>query len=126
VQETGGVRVVANPDHVPRHGPQGIQEEWTMTNQVDAKLMCLVAALRHGIQTLNTPGLSVNVHPNPFFLHVIGELDLKHIAERVIKNLEEFTQSEAKRHLIAAAEQAKAQEGGADRVATAASAVDGH
>jgi hypothetical protein len=112
VQETGGVRVVANTDHVPRHGPQGIQEEWTMTNQVDAKLMCLVAALRHGIQTVSSPGLCVNNHPNPFFLHVIGELDLKHIAERVIKNLEEFAKTEAKRAEADAA--------------TAASAVDGH
>jgi hypothetical protein len=79
---------------------------------VDAKLMCVVAALRHGIQTLNSPGLSINTHPNPFFLHVIGELDLKHIAERVIKNTEEFAKSEAKRVEADAA--------------TAASAVDGH
>jgi hypothetical protein len=54
----------------------------------------------------------VNVHPNPFFLHVIGELDLKHIAERVIKNLDEFAKTEAKRAEADAA--------------TAASAVDGH
>jgi hypothetical protein len=63
---------------------------------VDAKLMCVVAALRHGIQTLNTPGLSVNTHPNPFFIHVIGELDLKHVAERVIKNLEQLEAAAAK------------------------------
>ena len=79
---------------------------------VDAKLMCVVAALRHGIQTLNTPGLSVNTHPNPFFLHVIGELDLKHIAERVVTNLAQHDAQEKKRAEVDAA--------------TAASAVDGH
>jgi hypothetical protein len=69
---------------------------------IDAKLMCVVAALRHGIQTLNSPGLSINVHPNPFFMHVIGELDLKHIAERVIKNMEQYDTSEALREMEAA------------------------
>jgi hypothetical protein len=63
---------------------------------IDAK------ALRHGIQTLNSPGLSINVHPNPFFMHVIGELDLKHIAERVIKNMEQYDTSEALREMEAA------------------------
>jgi hypothetical protein len=80
--------------------------------------MCVVAALRHGIQTLNSPGLSINTHPNPFFLHVIGELDLKHIAERVLKNVEEFAKTEAARILKEAKKEADA--------ATAASAVDGH
>ena len=79
---------------------------------VDAKLMCVVAALRHGIQTTNSPGLSVNTHPNPFFMHVIGELDLKHIAERVLKNIEQHEAQEKKRAEV-------------DQQ-TAASAVDGH
>jgi hypothetical protein len=79
---------------------------------VDGKLMCVVAALRHGIQTTGSPGLSVNAHPNPFFLHVIGELDLKHIAERVLKNFEQYLETERKRAEADAA--------------TAASAVDGH
>jgi hypothetical protein len=78
----------------------------------DGKLMCVVAALRHGIQTTNTPGLAVNNHPNPFFLHVMGELDLKHVAERVITNLEQYYIAEQKRREADAA--------------TAASAVDGH
>jgi hypothetical protein len=82
------------------------------TALIDAKLMCIVAALRHGIQTLNSPGLSINTHPNPFFMHVIGELDLKHIAERVVQNLMQFEASEKKRLEADAA--------------TAASAVDGH
>jgi hypothetical protein len=83
-----------------------------MTNQTDAKLMCLIAALRHGITTLYTPGLSVNTHPNPFFLMVNGEVDLKHIAERVLINLSLFDAQEKKRQEADAA--------------TAASAVDGH
>jgi hypothetical protein len=86
---------------------------------VDAKLMCVVAALRHGVLTLNTPGLCVNTHPNPFFLHVIGELDLKHIAERVLVNLDNFASAE-----VARLEREK-KSAEAD-VATAASAVDGH
>ena len=81
-------------------------------SNVDAKLMCVVAALRHGIQTLNSPGLSINTHPNPFFMHVIGELDLKHIAERVLKNIEQHEAQEQKRAEV-------------DQQ-TAASAVDGH
>ena len=83
-----------------------------MTNQVDAKLMCVIAAIRHGIQTLNSPGLSINTHPNPFFLNVIGELDLKHIADRILVNLGQFEATEKKR-----LEQ---------ETAAAASAVDGH
>lgn len=79
---------------------------------VNAKTMAVVQALRHGITTLNSPGLSINNHPNPFFIHVIGELDLKHIAERVLKNLEQFYETEKKRTEADAA--------------TAASAVDGH
>jgi hypothetical protein len=74
---------------------------------IDAKLMCVVAALRHGIQTLNSPGLSINVHPNPFFMHVIGELDLKHIAERVLQNLEQHEKTQA-REVDAPAEAAPA------------------
>jgi hypothetical protein len=69
-------------------------------SSIDAKLMCVIAAIRHGIQTTSSPGLSVNNHPNPFFLHVIGELDLKHIAERVLKNLE---QAEALAQVVAQA-----------------------
>ena len=82
-----------------------------MSSQIDGKIMCVVAALRHGISTLPTPGLSVNIHPNPFFMHVIGELDLKHVAERVLKNLEQYYETEKKRAEADAA--------------TAASAVDG-
>jgi hypothetical protein len=87
--------------------------------------MCIVAALRHGIQTLNSPGLSINTHPNPFFLHVIGELDLKHIAERVLKNVEEFAKTEAARQLKEAGDKAVQAKQEAD-AETAASAVDGH
>jgi hypothetical protein len=78
----------------------------------DAKLVCVIAAIRHGIQTNVSPGLSVNTHPNPFFLHVIGELDLKHIAERIVANLAQYYETEKKRLEADAA--------------TAASAVDGH
>lgn len=68
-----------------------------MTNQVDAKLVCVIGALRHGLQTLNSPGLSINTHPNPFFLNVNGEIDLKHVAERVLVNLDNFASAEKAR-----------------------------
>jgi hypothetical protein len=82
-----------------------------MSNQVDGKIMCVVAALRHGITTLNTPGLSVNGHSNPFFLHVIGELDLKHIAERVIQNIEQYYEAVEKGRAEAEAADASATDG---------------
>lgn len=83
-----------------------------MSTTPDARLMCLIAAVRHGITTLYTPGLSVNTHPNPFFLMVNGEVDLKHIAERVLINLNLFDTQEKKRQEADAA--------------TAASAADEH
>jgi hypothetical protein len=56
MQETGGVCVVANADHVPRHGPQGIQEEWTMIEAmlIMGALAVSVVALALGIVALNT------------------------------------------------------------------------
>lgn len=82
------------------------------SDKVDGKLMCVVAALRHGITTNTSPAFSVNTHPNPFYLYIQGELDLKHVAERVLKNLEQYFEAETKRTEADAA--------------TAASAVDGH
>jgi hypothetical protein len=32
----------------------------------------------------------VNSHPNPFFLNVTGEINLKHMAELVIQRVEEY------------------------------------
>ena len=57
---------------------------------VDAKIMTAVSAIKQSLQTSCGPGSSVNNHPNPFFLNVAGELNLKHMAELVITRIEEF------------------------------------
>jgi len=57
---------------------------------VDAKIMTVVSAIKQSLQTSCGPGSSVNNHPNPFFLNVAGELNLKHMAELVITRIEEF------------------------------------
>src|SRR5271157_4608440 len=57
---------------------------------VDAKIMAAVGAIKHSLQMSGGPGSSVNSHPNPFFLNVTGEINLKHMAEMVIARLEEY------------------------------------
>ena len=57
---------------------------------VDAKIMTVVSALKQSLQTSAGPGSSINSHPNPFFLNVTGEMNLKHAAELVIARLEEY------------------------------------
>jgi hypothetical protein len=57
---------------------------------VDAKIMTVVSAIKQSLQTSGSPGSSVNSHPNPFFLNVTGEVNLKHAAELIIQRLEEY------------------------------------
>jgi hypothetical protein len=57
---------------------------------VDAKIMTVVGAIKQSLQTASGPGSSVNTHPNPFFLNVTGEINLKHAAELIIARLEEY------------------------------------
>ena len=57
---------------------------------VDAKIMTVVGAIKQSIETTAGPGVSVNSHPNPFFLNVNGALDLKHAALLIIQRLEEY------------------------------------
>lgn len=57
---------------------------------VDAKIMTVVSAIKQSLQTAGSPGSSVNSHPNPFFLNVTGEVNLKHMAELVVQRLEEY------------------------------------
>jgi hypothetical protein len=56
---------------------------------VDAKLLTVVNAIKQSLQMSGGPGSSVNTHPNPFFLNVTGEINLKHMAELVITRVEE-------------------------------------
>jgi hypothetical protein len=64
------------------------------TVQIDAKLMTIVRAIKQSIETSGTPGLSVNAHPNTFFLNVNGAVDLKRAAEHVLANLESYAVAE--------------------------------
>jgi hypothetical protein len=57
---------------------------------VDAKIMTVVSAIKQSLQSSGGPGSSVNSHPNPFFLNVTGEINLKHAAELIIQRLEEY------------------------------------
>lgn len=57
---------------------------------VNAKIMTVVSAIKQSLQMSGGPGSSVNTHPNPFFLNVTGEMNLKHMAELVIQRIEEF------------------------------------
>lgn len=57
---------------------------------VDAKLITVVQAIKQSIETAAGPGVSVNSHPNPFFLNVNGALDLKHAAMLILQRLEEY------------------------------------
>lgn len=62
---------------------------------MDTRLLTVIGAIRQEIQQSVEPGLSVNSHPNPFFLSVIGSLDLRKIAERVLQRLDEMPKEEA-------------------------------
>ena len=57
---------------------------------IDAKVMTVVAAIKQSLQMSGSPGSSVNTHPNPFFINVQGEVNLKHAAELVIQRLGEY------------------------------------
>lgn len=57
---------------------------------VDAKIMTVVGAIKQSIETSSGPGVSVNSHPNPFFINVNGAFDLKSAALLVIQRLEEY------------------------------------
>jgi hypothetical protein len=57
---------------------------------VDAKIMTVVSAIKQSLQMSGGPGSSVNSHPNPFFLNVTGEINLKHAAELIIQRVEEY------------------------------------
>ena len=57
---------------------------------VDAKIMTVVSAIKQSLQTASGPGSSVNSHPNPFFLNVTGEINLKHAATLILQRLEEY------------------------------------
>jgi hypothetical protein len=76
---------------------------------VDAKLLTVVNAIKQSLQTTGGPGSSVNTHPNPFFLNVTGQINLKHMAELVITRVEEH-EALIKAKIEEATKNAKAEE----------------
>jgi hypothetical protein len=81
---------------------------------VDAKIMTVVSAIKQSLQMSGGPGSSVNNHPNPFFLNVTGEINLKHAAELIITRLEDYEEAlkakfiaEGKAKMLVALEKAK-------------------
>lgn len=59
-----------------------------MSKPLDARTTAAIGAIRQAIQQSQEPGLSVNSHPNPFFLSIIGSIDLRKIAELVIERVD--------------------------------------
>ena len=64
-----------------------------MTEKIDQRLITVVNAIKQAIQTGVSPGLSVNTHPNMFFLHVNGEIDLKRAAELALQRLDAYDEA---------------------------------
>jgi len=59
-------------------------------SEVTAREVAVVSALKHAIVTSGSPGLSVNTHPNAFFLNVIGEVDLLKAARAALAAVDRF------------------------------------
>jgi hypothetical protein len=77
---------------------------------VDAKVMAVVGAVKQSLQQAGGPGSSVNTHPNPFFLNVTGEINLKHMAELVIDRVEAY-EADLKAKIEKAIKEAEAKAG---------------
>lgn len=73
-----------------------------MADKIDQRIMILVNAFKQSIERGVSPGLSVNQHPNAFFLFVNGEIDLKRAAETALERLDAYDAS------VRAKEQAEA------------------
>ena len=60
---------------------------------VDAKIMTVVGAIKQSIEQSAGPGMSVNSHPNPFFVNVNGSMDLKHAATLILQRIEAYEEA---------------------------------
>lgn len=54
------------------------------------RALAAARALKLAIERGVSPGLSVNSHPNPFFLNVAGSIDLLAAATYMVEDLERF------------------------------------
>lgn len=61
-----------------------------MSDKIDQRVMVIVNAFKQSVQTSVSPGLSVNTHPNAFFLHVNGEIDFLKAAELALHRLDQY------------------------------------
>jgi len=75
---------------------------------VDAKVMTVVSAIKQSIEHSAGPGVSVNSHPNPFFINVNGAIDLKNAAVLILQRLEEH-EAAVKARIEAAIKRAEAE-----------------
>lgn len=80
--------------------------------QITQRTVVVINAIRHSMQVNAGPGSSINQHPNPYMLQVLGEVDLLKAAEQVLKQLGEYDQAQAKQEQV--------------DPETRAAAVDGH
>ena len=93
---------------------------------VDAKIMTVVSAIKQSLQSSGGPGSSVNSHPNPFFLNVTGEINLKHAAELIIQRVEEYEAAlkvKIEKSIKEAAAKYQAEAGNVQQVASSAANV---
>lgn len=79
------------------------------------KVIQVAYAIRRSLQVNAGPGSSVNSHPNPFMINVIGEVDLYKAAEMAAQAASDYDAAEAAR--VKAEAQARE---------SAAAAVDAH
>jgi hypothetical protein len=64
-----------------------------VSDKIDQRLMIVVNAFKQAIESGVSPGLSVNRHPNAFFLFVNGEIDLKRAAETALQRVDAYDES---------------------------------
>lgn len=61
-----------------------------MPQPVNARIIVVVNAIRQSLQVNASAGSSINAHPNPFMLQVLGEVDLLKAAETAIQQLDQY------------------------------------
>ncbi|HKD76182.1 MAG TPA: hypothetical protein VKB76_11840 [Ktedonobacterales bacterium] len=55
---------------------------------LDTRVLLVVGAIRQALTNFAGPGTSVNAHPNPFFLNVIGEVNMRQMAELILERID--------------------------------------
>lgn len=56
----------------------------------DPKVVRVAQALRQSLEQNAGVGVAINSHPNPFFVHVTGPIDLYKMAEQAVKGIAQF------------------------------------